>query len=376
VIIRGDTIVGAGCILPLSQQRVDDRSLGTRHRAALGLTEEKDAVVVVVSEETGAITLASAGRLLRNVPAGQLRDVLGGRAARRDRGVRGRRGAGVSPRPPRDAGPPLRALAWKAKPDELPDRFPWNVPAVRALDSLDLGAPVTFFVGENGTGQEHAARGHRRGGAPAGRRQRLGGRRPLARSAARARPQLRLTWAWKPVRGFYLRAEDFFGYLKAQARLDARLLREERERLGRRRRTREETWSATDARPAAHAHVDEVEARRFLGARDTRSHGESFMELFQLARRGRRAVPARRARGAALAAAAAGLLALMHDAVREGAQFVVATHSPILLAYPGARIYGFDEAPGARAGVRGARARARDARLPVRARALLRHLLG
>jgi diadenylate cyclase len=82
VIIRGDTIVGAGCILPLSQQRVDDRSLGTRHRAALGLTEEKDAVVVVVSEETGAITLASAGRLLRNVPAGQLRDVLGGRAAR------------------------------------------------------------------------------------------------------------------------------------------------------------------------------------------------------------------------------------------------------------------------------------------------------
>jgi diadenylate cyclase len=82
VIIRGDSIVGAGCILPLSQQRVDDRSLGTRHRAALGLTEEKDAVVVVVSEETGSISLASGGRLMRNVPPGQLRDVLSGRPLR------------------------------------------------------------------------------------------------------------------------------------------------------------------------------------------------------------------------------------------------------------------------------------------------------
>src|SRR6478672_10658215 len=51
VIIRGDTIVGAGCILPLSQSALIDRSLGTRHRAALGLTEETDALVLVVSEE-------------------------------------------------------------------------------------------------------------------------------------------------------------------------------------------------------------------------------------------------------------------------------------------------------------------------------------
>jgi diadenylate cyclase len=82
VVIRGDTIVGAGCILPLSQSRLTDRALGTRHRAALGLTEESDALVVVVSEETGTISLASGGRLQRDLLAGQLRDVLSGRLPR------------------------------------------------------------------------------------------------------------------------------------------------------------------------------------------------------------------------------------------------------------------------------------------------------
>src|SRR6478735_6976154 len=58
VIIRGDTIVGAGCILPLTQTALVERSLGTRHRAALGLSEETDSLVIVVSEETAAMTVA------------------------------------------------------------------------------------------------------------------------------------------------------------------------------------------------------------------------------------------------------------------------------------------------------------------------------
>lgn len=82
VIVRGDAIIGAGCILPLSQTRVEDRSLGTRHRAALGLSEESDALVVVVSEESGAITLATRGRLLRGLSPTQLRELLLGRTPR------------------------------------------------------------------------------------------------------------------------------------------------------------------------------------------------------------------------------------------------------------------------------------------------------
>lgn len=73
VIIRGDTIIGAGCILPLSQTAMLDRALGTRHRAALGLAEETDALIAVVSEETSAISLAAQDHLWRNIAAAELK---------------------------------------------------------------------------------------------------------------------------------------------------------------------------------------------------------------------------------------------------------------------------------------------------------------
>jgi diadenylate cyclase len=82
VIIRGDTIIGAGCILPLSQAAFTDRSLGTRHRAALGLSEETDAIVVVVSEETATITVAQNGRMRRDVGIDLVRELVSGRPLR------------------------------------------------------------------------------------------------------------------------------------------------------------------------------------------------------------------------------------------------------------------------------------------------------
>ena len=82
VITRGDMIIGAGCILPLSQAQINDRSLGTRHRAALGLAEETDALVIVVSEETSIVSVADGGRLLRNLSTSQVRDLIAGRPLR------------------------------------------------------------------------------------------------------------------------------------------------------------------------------------------------------------------------------------------------------------------------------------------------------
>jgi diadenylate cyclase len=78
VIIVGDKIRAAGAILPLTQSTVKDRSLGTRHRAALGLSEETDAIVVVVSEETSQISVAVGGRLERHVGTDRLRTILQG----------------------------------------------------------------------------------------------------------------------------------------------------------------------------------------------------------------------------------------------------------------------------------------------------------
>ena len=77
VVVRGDQIVAAGCILPLTQSSRLDRSLGTRHRAALGLSEETDALVLVVSEETATVSVARRGRLERNLSPEQVRKLLG-----------------------------------------------------------------------------------------------------------------------------------------------------------------------------------------------------------------------------------------------------------------------------------------------------------
>jgi diadenylate cyclase len=78
VLVSGDTLIAAGVILPLTQFPVADKSLGTRHRAAIGLSEETDALIIVVSEETSQVSIARRGRLERNVSPERLRVALAG----------------------------------------------------------------------------------------------------------------------------------------------------------------------------------------------------------------------------------------------------------------------------------------------------------
>ena len=82
-IIQGDRVAAAACFLPLSVNPKVSRELGTRHRAALGLTEENDAVAIVVSEETGSISLAMGGDLERGISAEALKTRLRSLAGRR-----------------------------------------------------------------------------------------------------------------------------------------------------------------------------------------------------------------------------------------------------------------------------------------------------
>lgn len=72
IVIEEDRIVSAGCLFPLSQETHITKTLGTRHRAAIGLTEETDAIAVVVSEETGMISIAVGGKLTRNLDREEL----------------------------------------------------------------------------------------------------------------------------------------------------------------------------------------------------------------------------------------------------------------------------------------------------------------
>lgn len=76
IIVRGDRIVSATCYLPLSDNMRISKSLGTRHRAALGMSEVSDALIIVVSEETGAVSVAQGGLLSRNITEKELREKL------------------------------------------------------------------------------------------------------------------------------------------------------------------------------------------------------------------------------------------------------------------------------------------------------------
>jgi len=216
------------------------------------------------------------------------------------------------------------------------------VPAVRSLGTLEFGAPVTFFVGENGSGKSTVLEGIAAatalpavGSDSVDRDATLGAQRALGRA-------LQLAWNRRVHRGFFLRAEDFFGFAKrvSQLRSDmkARLAEVEAEFADADAYTR-----GLAAGPAAASLADMT--RLYGESLDARSHGESFLQLFQS-----RLVPdglflLDEPEAALSPQSQLGLMAMMHSAIADGAQFIIATHSPILLAYPGARIYSFDQTP-------------------------------
>jgi diadenylate cyclase len=101
VIIHGDRVVAAAVVLPLARSPTVEH-MGTRHRAAIGITEVSDAIAVVVSEETGNISLANAGRMVRNLSEPRLRKVL----SILERGAAGSNGRGPGPRTAPAASPP------------------------------------------------------------------------------------------------------------------------------------------------------------------------------------------------------------------------------------------------------------------------------
>lgn len=222
-------------------------------------------------------------------------------------------------------------------------RFPFTVPTIAAMGTLDLDAPVTCFVGENGSGKSTLLEAIA-----------IAASLPSAGAAGRAQDDetlteqlwlaraLKLSWRSRNNRGFFLRAEDFFGFQN--------LLKRERAEFVATLARMDEEYADRSAHAKAlatgplKASLQEME-RRYGADPDARSHGEAFLNFFQ-----QRLVP----RGlflmdepeAALSPQRQlALLAMIFDLVAEGAQFIIATHSPLLLAFPGARIHSFDESP-------------------------------
>lgn len=219
----------------------------------------------------------------------------------------------------------LREVRRNDEPVANEDAFPWSLPFVRAFERLQLRAPVTFFVGENGSGKSTLLEAL----AVAADAAALGGKEvrddPTLGAAREFASGLILSRVGRPRARFFLRAEDVFGYTKRLAREMGDLGETARGFAG----TRAYGYIAAQRGALSGRYGDDPDAR---------SHGETFLALLQA-----RIVP----KGLYFLdepetplspARVLALLAILADAVTRGSQFVIATHSPILMALPGADI--------------------------------------
>jgi predicted ATPase len=235
----------------------------------------------------------------------------------------------------------LREVALRSPPaNDADGAYPFAVPAVAALreNPMRFEAAVTFLVGENGSGKSAILEGLACAVGSIAIAGEDPGRDPTLAAARALGKRLRLTWRARTRRGFFLRAEDFFGYAKYVSALRAGL---------------EHDLATLDTEPGPETYGRGLARGLFLNQlaqlRQTdlvvneTSHGESFLELFQ-----QRFVP----RGLYLLDEPEAplspfrqlaLLAVLKEMVDNGeSQFIIATHSPLLMAFPGAAIYSLD----------------------------------
>lgn len=233
----------------------------------------------------------------------------------------------------------LRSVGIRKHPSQ---RFPFSVPAIATLRALTVDSAVTFFVGENGSGKSTLLEGIAAaaelptvGSAAVSADVTLTAQRELARA-------LKLVWTRRTRRGFFLRAEDFFGFTKQLAQMRAEL-QQRLDEIDEEYRDRSAYARGLAKGPVSGSLADMV--HRYGVDLDANSHGQSFLTLFRS-----RFVPGGlylldEPEAPLSPQSQLGLLAMIGDMVAQEAQFIIATHSPMLLAFPGARIYSFDDPP-------------------------------
>lgn len=220
--------------------------------------------------------------------------------------------------------------------------FPFNIPILQTLDKVAFPGSVTLFVGENGSGKSTLLEAIARkaemitvGSEEIHRDHTLDPIQPLVDG-------IKLVWNKRTHRGFFLRAEDFFGYTKRLRDLQRDLLSDlaqvEDDYQG-----RSDYAKSLAAGPVASS-LNAFNAR-YGGDLDANSHGESFLMLFKS-----RFVPEGlyildEPEAALSPLSQLGLISLIKNMVTRGGQFIIATHSPILMAMPDGALFDLDREP-------------------------------
>jgi predicted ATPase len=225
---------------------------------------------------------------------------------------------------------------------EKGDVYPFNVPAVRRINSLIFHEPVTILIGENGSGKSTLmeALAMAIGSVVIGREEidrdeTLNAVQPLV-------DVMRLVWNKRTHRGFFMRAEDFFGFVH-RIRAIRQEMRTEIDRIDKAYADRSEYAKQLAKGPAASS-INAL-THRYGHDLDANSHGESFLTIFQS-----RFVPGGlylldEPEAALSPLRQLGLISLIKQMVAQEAQFILATHSPILMAIPGSEILDLDLEP-------------------------------
>ncbi|AJS58106.1 AAA family ATPase [Paenibacillus sp. IHBB 10380] len=187
------------------------------------------------------------------------------------------------------------------------NQYPFSIPTIQTMDVIKLTSNVTFFVGENGSGKSTLleAMAYQCGFNTAG-----GGRNNnynLEASGSALGEHIRLSWLPKITNGFFLRAESYYNFA---------------------------------------THIDSVDAQRYYGGQSLheQSHGESFLSLFVNRFSGKGIYLLDEPEAALSPSRQLAFLRLLYD-LKDTSQFIIATHSPIILGFPDAQILSFDHSP-------------------------------
>ncbi|WP_438313351.1 AAA family ATPase [Sporosarcina sp. FA9] len=214
------------------------------------------------------------------------------------------------------------------------DRYPFNPDLIQNFESLKLNVPVTIIAGDNGSGKTTLLEGI---AAAAGSTLISGEHMEMDKSFSPAfelADELKLIWSVKTGNGFFFRASDFITYTRSLANIreEARITMEE---------IKKRDPNSLEILPYARTYY---ELRHLYGeGLDKRSHGESFLDLFQARFNPNGFYILDEPEAPLSPSKQLTLLAMMHDMAKKGAKFLISTHSPILMAYPEADLYEIQE---------------------------------
>jgi len=233
----------------------------------------------------------------------------------------------------------IQLVSVQVRPFPKAKTFPYTLPVLQRLKELRFETPVTLLVGENGAGKSTLLEGL----ACAADMVVVGSESTRTdKSLAHARElakYFRLSWAKRTHRGFFLRAEDFFGYAKRLYQMREEM-KTDLEKIDEEYKDRSD-YARSLARMSTAGQLGELR-RRYGEGLDALSHGESFLELFQarFVPEGLYLLDEPEAPLSPIRQLA--LIKAIQKMVAQKGQFIIATHSPILMAYPQASILSFD----------------------------------